>query len=213
MIPAKPPILVVDIETTSASRRTAGIVEIGAIWLHSEFGVHHGQHFEVKCRPYRGAPICAEAIAVNGCDWLEDPTVASETEAMDLFFDWIASSLKVPELRNDDVIMAGMNVGVFDWLILEAAADRSENTFPFSFRTVDLHALAMQEAYRVSLEGITGAGLKSKEILELLGLPAEPKPHRALCGALLEHRAISELLGLTPSENLGTLESRFFPAP
>lgn len=210
MNPAEPPILVVDIETTSPDRLRAGIVEIGAIWLHSGYGARYGLHFEIKCRPYPGAPVEDGALQVNGCDWLEDPTVASEREAIERFHDWIAGSLGVDELQPDSVIMAGMNIGVFDWLILGAASERAEDTFPFSYRTVDLHGLAMIEAYRLGPESIGSKGLTSGQIQELLSLPKEPKPHRALCGALLEHRAISEILGLTPPTELGTLDARFF---
>lgn len=212
MSAAQPPILVVDIETTSADRERAGIVEIGAIWLHPAYGPRHGLWFEIKCRPFEGAPIDPEAIAVNGFDWLADPTVASEREAVEKFGDWIAGSLNMPELRRASLIMAGQNIGAFDWPILRAAFARAEEVFPFSFRTYDLHALALQEALKGGMDDVACDGLKSRLITEMLGLPEEPKPHRALCGALLEHRALWELLDATPPPcDLGELEARFFP--
>lgn len=212
MSAAQPPILVVDIETTSSDRFHAGIVEIGAIWLHPAYGTRHGQWFEMKCRPRPGVPIEAGALAVNGCDWLEDPTVASEREAIETFGDWIAASLNAQDLQPDMLMMAGMNIGVFDWIILHLAFDAAGETFPFSFRTYDLHSQAMREALSGGIDDLSRWGMPSGAIMEMLGLPEEPKPHRALCGALLEHRALWELLEATPPPvDLSELHARFFP--
>lgn len=214
---AQPPILVVDLETTSDNRLAAGIVEIGAIWLHPAYGAREGMWFEMKCRPREDSEVDPAAISVNGCDWLEDPTVAPESEAVERFVEWIARSLHMAELSPGSLIMAGMNVGVFDWIILRGAwtAARSPaSPFPFSFRTLDLHAVALIEALRNGIDDIPSSGMKSSSILDMCGLPAEPKPHRALCGALLEHRALWELLtDEPPPAALGELESRFFPQP
>lgn len=211
MSAAHPPILVVDIETTSANRFHAGIVEIGAIWLHPAYGRSRGMCFEMKCRPRPDAEIDPDAIAVNGCDWLLDPTVASESEAIERFADWIADSLHMEALKENALIMAGMNVGVFDWLILKIAFHLANIVFPFSFRTIDLHSIAMREAMAAGIDDIGGDGMSAGAIFEMLALPAEPKPHRALCGALLEHRALWDLLGPEPPPvHLGELEDRFF---
>lgn len=215
MSAAQPPILVVDLETTSANRLNAGIVEIGAIWLHPAYGARHGLWFEMKCRPRDGVQIDAEALAVNGCDWLNDPTVASEREALERFNDWIASSLHSAhgEIAKDSVIMAGQNVGQFDWMILQLACAAAGELFAFPFRVMDLHSIAFYDALRNGIDDLAPRGMTSGEIMEFCGLPREPKPHRALCGALLEHRALWELLAADPPPgDLGALEARFFPS-
>lgn len=208
-----PPILVVDVETTTSDRLNAGLVEIGAIWLHPAYGRARGVSFEMKCRPRVGAAIEQGALQVNGCDWLEDETKPHESRACAAFADWIADSLHLEELRPDSVIMAGMNVGVFDWLILQRAFAAAGLVFPFSFRTYDLHALALQEAISRGVDDISSAGLKSADIQRFLKLPIEPRPHRALCGALIEHDAFWHLLNNAPPpcRELGEINARFFP--
>lgn len=208
-----PPILVVDIETTSAHRGNAGIVEIGAIWLQPRDPLRPFW-FEMKCRPHKDCePHEDGAFAVNGCDWHNDPTVASEHEAIIAFADWIA--LFEPDTK---VIMAGHNVGQFDLVNLQAAFARQRGAYnvglhwPFGIAVLDVHSLACQQAFLHDAP-IRNGGMKSGDIQSMLGLPIEPKPHRALCGALLEHRALWELIWMGEDAvlpvALGELEQRF----
>lgn len=209
----EPPILVVDLETTTANRLKAGIVEIGAIWLHEHHGKRRGLYFESKCRPREGVQIDPEALAVNGCDWLHDPTVPSEREALELFCDWIAASLGTPEMNPDSVIIAGQNIGQFDWIIIQLAIAAAGDVMPFPFRVYDLHSVALHEALKFEFTDLAPRGMTSGEIMQnMCGLRKEPKPHSALCGALLEHRALWSLRGMSSAPcDLSALEQRFFP--
>ena len=206
---AYPPILVVDMETTSDHRTNAGIVEIGALWLEPTHRGNAPLAFEMKCRPHPdAADVQFRAMEVNGCDWLDDPTVASEAEAIRAFADWLRLS------GQTNIVMAGQNVGQFDFTNLEAAFGREGLAFPFSIRVVDVQTLAFANAPVHYDEPTPAGGMKSSTIQAMLGLPEEPKPHRALCGALLEAHALNELLymrGPAPIE-YGEIELRFFPA-
>ncbi len=189
-LPAVPQILVVDVETTGTQAHLHGIVEIGAVWLS---GPCEGSEFMVRCLPRAGARINPEAIAINGCDWLESRDVFSEADAIDCFLDWV--KVETP------VVLAGMNP-YFDLQFLRAAFDYSweqqphlKPKFPFPHRTLDLHSLAVSYALARGVQ-IPEKGFYTDAILELLGLPPEPKPHRAIQGARAEAEALRILLGL-----------------
>lgn len=189
MIPRStlPLILVVDIETTDLSPLMGSIIEIGAHWLT---GPREGQEFEAKCRTWVGAQIDATAMEINGADWLGDPTVASESEALEDFLIWVG---------DDFPILAGMNPR-FDLDFLRAAFARRWSGYEqkprlgFPHRTLDMHSLAIAWAMAADHE-IPAGGLHTDHILSMLGLPEEPKPHRALRGARCEAEAFRVLLG------------------
>jgi DNA polymerase III epsilon subunit-like protein len=186
-----PPILVVDVETTGLDTKRCGLVEIGAVWLT---GQRENEEFDRKCRPWEGAVIEPGALEVNGCDWVLDPTVAPESVAIDAFLDWVGEG---------PVLMAGMNPR-FDLEFLRAAFNRSwaearmksvKPEFPFPHRTIDLHTLAV--TYAIANEAsFTGKGLNTDHIMELLGLPVEPRPHRAIQGARCAAEALRILFGI-----------------
>lgn len=188
------PILVVDVETTGLAPKACGLVEIGAHWLS---GPRAGEEFEIRCRPFSGAIVQPQAIEVNGCDWLADPHVLGEMEAFDIFLEWVGSG---------DVLLAGMNPR-FDWEFLRASYDRryapqpgritagKPPKFPFSHRQLDLHSVAIAWAV-ANQKPFTGKGIYTDAILTMLGLPPEPKPHRAIRGARCEAEAFRVLLGM-----------------
>lgn len=67
----------------------------------------------------------------------------------------------------------------------EGTQHRAYPSFPFSYRTVDLHTLAF---------AAFGESLSSSAICEKLGIPPEPKPHNALRGARAEYACFKALL-------------------
>jgi hypothetical protein len=216
--PDYPPVLVVDIETTSAHRYNAGIVEIGALWLEPVNSALESLSFETKLRPHLGCePHQARALEINGCDWINDPTVAPEAEAIEAFAEWIKHTTPVsqwPEQKHGGwIVMAGMNVGQFDFTNLESAFHRAGLVFPFAHRVVDVQTLAFANAAIHGQSLLKAGGMTSSDVQTMLGLPIEPEPHRALCGALLEGHALYELLYMTGKAPVewGMLERRFFP--
>lgn len=191
------PIIVLDIETTSLSRINAGIVEIGAENLLT------GAAFEIKLRPHADrSPDQDKALEINGCDWLEDPTVACEQEAIEGLHEWIGTQIKgsqpgamMSQRNGYRVVMAGHNCGQFDYTNLEAAFVRCAVPWPFAVGVIDMHSLACQQA---GLRHVH-IPLKSREIYAMLDMPEEPKPHRALTGATMEAAAIRALMWSAPT--------------
>jgi len=194
MLHLSPPVLVLDLETTTDDREKAGIIEFGAICFHEPEA--SAMAFELKCRPYPGAPISPGAIEVNGCDWLEDESLASEAFAVFVFDQWLQRAYAgVP----GKIMIAGMNPG-FDWHILKNAWARAREfgdwrvrPFPFTHRTLDLHSLAVASAVSRGIH-VPAGGFTSKQICTLFGYPPEAAPHRALTGALWEWRLLQGLL-------------------
>lgn len=181
--------LLFDLETTSPNRHKAGIVELAATW----YPAHADPLEEVfigRCRPYEGAPIDPGAIAVNGCDWLNDPAVPTEAEAVLALARWIAATSGGAR----EIMMMGWNVGIFDWLVLERAwKDAGAGPWPFSFRTIDLHSIAVAELTRRGIH-VPSEGIKSKLCCEAFGIEPEPKPHRAIGGIAFEAALANTLL-------------------
>jgi DNA polymerase III epsilon subunit-like protein len=179
-----PPILVVDVETSGLDPHLNGLVEIGALWIT---GPRVGEEFDLACRPRPGAVIDGKAIEVNGCNWLGNTGVLTEGQAITEFCSWVGEG---------KVLLAGMNP-YCDLSFLRAAHRQlpyPRCTFPFSHRTLDMHTLAI--AYAAARgEQIPATGYHTDAILELLGLPPEPRPHRAICGARCEAEAFRILLG------------------
>jgi hypothetical protein len=181
--------LIVDIETTSQDRHNAGIVEIAAAWTHH--ADPFSEAFQIRCRPREDCVIDPDAIAYNGCDWLRAPWAPTESEAITSFARWIYETAP-PEVTSLDfskgqgILMTGWNLAVFDWLILE----RSWSAFcpavwPFSFRTLDLHAMAFADMTKRGLH-VPVTGLTSSLVCEVYNIPPEPKPHRAMGGVTFE---------------------------
>lgn len=214
-----PPILVVDIEATSAHRFNAGIVEIGALWLEPDaLTILEHLSFEMKCRPHQGCELHQEkALEANGCNWLDDPTVAPESEAIEAFAEWVVdsrpSSAWPAQQHGGALVMAGFNVGQYDFTNLQSAFERAGLVFPFAHRVIDVQTLAFANAAIRGHSLLKAGGMTSGDVQTMLGLPQEPKPHRALCGALLEGHALYELLYMSKKAPLqwGSLERRFFP--
>jgi DNA polymerase III epsilon subunit-like protein len=179
-----PPILVVDVETTSADPSTGGLVEIGAHWLT---GPRAGEEFENRCVPRMEAMVDVEALEVNGCDWLESDDELTEAEAVESFLRWVG-----PE----DCLLAGMNPYFDRWFLKSAnEAARTGMKLPFPHRTLDMHTLMVTWAAAYDVD-VPARGFYTDAILGLLGLPPEPRPHRAIAGARAEAAAFRVLLGM-----------------
>lgn len=191
--------LVLDLETSSQNRHRCGIVEIAAAWVH-----HHDplkEAFQMKCRPRRGAEIDADAIDYNGSgSWITDTTVKTEKAAVAELAWWIHSTM--PEeargldlTKGQGLIMVGWNIGVFDWVILQKAwPDHPlRGSFPFSFRTLDLHSMAVSDMERRGIH-VPITGLTSELVCEVYGIEPEPKPHRAINGVRFESQLYQKLM-------------------
>jgi DNA polymerase-3 subunit epsilon len=142
--------------------------------------------FYGECRPFDGAVIEDQALAVNGFTREE---IASRTkpecELYREFMDWTQAVIK------HKPIMIGQNV-TFDRDFLIAAGERCGRRSPYNFRVVDLHSVGW---FYISERGSRPPlNLTLNKLLEMTGAGREPDPHNALTGAMCAAEVISRML-------------------
>jgi DNA polymerase-3 subunit epsilon len=177
--------IVADIEASGLDPHKHSILSIGAIELE-----HPDRQFYGECRMWDGAKIMPDAIAVNGFTEAEckDPKKESLQDLVAAFYHWIEQC--------EDKTLAGQNVS-FDRDFLNDSFSRSNMSWHFSFRTLDLHTMAYMDATKRDLpiaHKNDRSDLSLDVILKYLGLPEEPKPHNALNGAKYEAECFSRIL-------------------
>jgi DNA polymerase-3 subunit epsilon len=179
-------VIVVDVETTGLNPWKTSIVSIGAV----DFADPTRQ-FSGECRVWDGAMVEAGALAVNGytAAQVTDPDKQSLDELMKQFIAW--------ESEAHDRTIAGQNPS-FDQGFLRAAAKMSNLAWRPSGRLIDLHSLAFAALLRADRPLPTDASgrssLNTDRIMELVGIPTEPKPHIAINGALWEAEAFGRFI-------------------
>jgi DNA polymerase III epsilon subunit-like protein len=177
--------IVLDVETTGTDSRKHSILSIGAVNFE-----HPEKQFYDVCRIWEGAHVEPVALAINGMSQMEitDQNRKPESDLVKIFFDWLE--------RQEDMVIAGQNV-FFDTDFLKDASARAGITSPLSKRIIDLHSLTYAHMVR---RGIMPpilnrkTNIDSDKIMAYVGIPAEPKPHIALNGAIWEAEAFSRIL-------------------
>jgi DNA polymerase III epsilon subunit-like protein len=177
---------VVDCETTALDPKRGALVSIGAVHPLT------GDEFYCQCWVRPEAFIDSQSMEVNMADWIEDRSQPSESEAVLRFLRWA---------HKRGVRLLGGKNPTFDVRWLEAAWDRAkadgiatENKFPLTHRTVDLHSLVLGWAIVHRPQALLAEGFKTDDLYPLLDLPREPKPHHALTGARMEAEAFRVIL-------------------
>jgi DNA polymerase III epsilon subunit-like protein len=177
--------IVVDIETTGLDPVLHSIIEIGAVDFSDPENSFNG-----RCRIWEGAEVDPLALKVNGYtgEELRDARFMTEKE---LLLDLITWMEKI-----EDKTIAGHNVD-FDIQFLNETCKRCGIAQKFGKRKVDQHTLVyasmLTRGMKPELEnGVSN--LHSDLIMEYVGIPAEPKPHRAINGARFETEALSRLI-------------------
>lgn len=177
--------IIVDVETTGTNPEIHSLVSIGAIDLSKP-----DIQFSDECRVWDGAHIDDEALKVNGFsrEQVSDPQKKTEKEMVELFLAWLE--------ERGDMIILGQNV-FFDVEFIKEGANRGGLANTLSRRIVDMHSICFAHMIRRGIVPPTlnrKTALDSDRIMEYVGIPKEPKPHRALNGALWEAEAFSRLL-------------------
>ena len=177
--------IVLDIETTGTDPKRHSIIEIGAIEFENP-----RNFFNEKCRIWPGAEIDPGALEINGftIDEITDTSIITEKELLEKFNEWIGSI--------EERTIAGHNVD-FDISFLNEGCKRSGVIHDYGRRKVDQHSLVYAHFLRRNSRPPVREGLSdlnSDVIMSYVGIPAEPKPHRALNGARYEMEAISRLI-------------------
>lgn len=177
--------IVLDIETTGFDPDLHSIVEVGAI----DFD-HPENYFNERCQIREGAEIDPAALKINGLTVkeIQDKTLITQRELISRFMDWME--------QIEDKTIAGQNVD-FDISFLNESSALCGLNFRLGKRKVDQHSIVYAHYLKRNIKPPLKDGssdLNSDLIMNYVGLPAEPKPHRAINGARYEAEALSRLI-------------------
>jgi DNA polymerase III epsilon subunit-like protein len=177
--------IVLDIETTGTDPSRHSIIEVGAIDFDCP-----GNYFNERCQIWDGAEIDSKALKINGLtlNEIQDQTIFTQKELISRFMIWTD--------RIEDKTIAGQNVD-FDINFLNESSRRCGLNLSLGKRKVDQHSIVYAHFLKRNIKPPLKDGfsyLNSDLIMNYVGLPSEPKPHRAINGARFEAEALSRLL-------------------
>jgi len=177
--------IVLDIETTGTDPHRHSIVEVGAIDFDNP-----ENYFNERCSIWEGAEIDFKALEINGLtlDEIQDKTILTQKELISRFIIWMDGI--------EDKTIAGQNVD-FDINFLNESAARCGLNYILGKRKVDQHSIVYAHFLKRNSKPPLKDGfsnLNSDSIMNYVGIPPEPKPHRAINGARFEAEALSRLL-------------------
>ena len=177
--------IVLDIETTGLNPKKHSVIEVAAIEFDNPQNV-----FNEICRKWPGAEIDQKALDINGFspEEITNPAILSQKELLMRFNDWLNAT--------GDRTIAGHNIA-FDISFLNESCKRFNLSYDYGKRTVDQHSLVYSHFLKRKIkpplkDGVSN--LNSDFIMSYVGIPAEPKPHRAINGARFEMEALSRLI-------------------
>lgn len=178
--------IILDIETTGIDSEKCSIVAIGALDFNNP-----DERFYEECRIWEGAEINQEALDINGYseDEIKDPTKKSESDITKNFIEWRA--------EKDDQTIAGQNPHAVDLNFLMSAAKRAGVELNLGRRLVDQHSIVIAHMLKRGINPPiknNKSDLDSDKIMKYVGIPAEPKPHIAINGAIWEAEAMHRLI-------------------
>jgi DNA polymerase III epsilon subunit-like protein len=177
--------IALDIETSGIDPLHNSILSIGAIDTDEPTN-----QFYDECRAWDGSHVNEESLAINGFtkETITDTRKMNEAELVQTFLAWAMD-------RPTNRTIVGQNAA-FDRGFLEAACKRAGIECPFAHRIIDTHALVW---LHMTLNGVMPpvyhqhSGINLTAALAYCGLPAEPKPHNALTGALSHAEIFSRI--------------------
>jgi DNA polymerase III epsilon subunit-like protein len=192
--------IILDVETTGLDAKKNSLVAIGAI----DFD-HPEERFYEECQIWDGAEVNPNALKVNGLteEELRDASKKTEKDIVLNFRDWARG--------RGDLTIAGHNPHV-DRDFINSALERAGEPELISRRMVDQHTLVYNHMLQRGLTPPMKNGISAIEsdfVMDYVGIPAEPKPHVAINGALWEYEAIYRLL----HDKAGLEEFQAYPIP
>ena len=180
--------IVVDVETTGLNPLACSIIEIGAVDFNNP-----DNQFEGECSIWDGAEVNPKSLEWNG-QTIEDITNPERKTLKQLIIDftkWLALL--------EDQTMAGQNID-FDISFLNDSSRRYNLGMNFGRRKVDQHSFVYAHLVKRGLQPPlknNASAISGDYIMKYVGIPAEPKPHSALNGAIFECEALSRIINGT----------------
>ena len=183
--------IVIDIETTGIIPWKNSIIDIGAIDFNNP-----DNRFSGQCLIREGAEISIKSLEINGYD-IKQITENNDESFVIKHNDLITEFIKWTE-EIDDRTPCSQNPR-FDVSFLMEASQIADVQWTLGYRSIDLHTTAYNwfliNKREIDLDKYTNASALSLDrILEIVNLPAEPKPHKAINGASLVAEAYSRLV-------------------
>lgn len=172
-------------EATGLNVRKHSIVSIGALELENPTN-----QFYMECRPWEGAELDDEAMAVNGFteEELKDLSKPTLEEMMEDFYTWTKTC--------KEKTLMGQNVSN-DRTFINDALGKAGISWHFSFRTVDLHSVTyfhhQQRGIEIPLEN-DRTSLNLDAIARYVGIPEREAAHNGLMDAKMEAEAYYRIL-------------------
>jgi DNA polymerase III epsilon subunit-like protein len=164
----------IDCEMTGLDFDKCAVISVGAIDLKNP-----ERRIYIEMQPFDGAEIVDEAMAVNG---FTKDQVFSFTKTQKEGLEELKKFLDESESRT----VLGQNVAT-DVYFLNKAFERAQIECRIPYRVLDLHSMICAKLL-LNNEGIPMLERKSTlnldKLLNMAGIPEEPKPHIAINGAL-----------------------------
>ena len=201
-------VAVVDLEATSLDTRRGAIASIGMITFRNGELRSYYRVF----RPFKGARIDKSSLKVCGftlkelnrrcdCKGGEDNCkVPEHAHSPERVCAYVSKFMK----ENNCHTIAGQNPA-FDTGYLHAYFNRYKKFDFISHRTIDLHSIGYahlaSKGMRVPVDRVRDGRISyarndfsATKLYRMIGMPAEPKPHNALTGAVFEFEALCRLV-------------------
>jgi DNA polymerase III epsilon subunit-like protein len=169
--------IAVDVEATGLDADTASIVSVGAVDLDDPTN-----QFYEECCIWDGAHITPDALAISGFSPEEVGEGSGKQSEAELVQNFVAWAFDRPKSHT----FVGQNPR-FDGDFIAAACGRAGIEFPVAYRSLDTHTLCWAHMKARGEEPPVEnrrSAINLDYILKYCGVPAEPKPHNALNGAL-----------------------------
>lgn len=178
--------IIVDVETTGTDENINAIIDIAAI----EFSKTKQNIFNQQCQLKKGAQIKKIAMEINGYTKQEitDKTKPTLKEAIINFHNWTKN------IKDKTIIAQNPQ---FDIKFLQHSFKEFNLDWDLGHRSIDLHTLVFNIMIKNNFPIPTKNGtsnLNSDLIMELVGIPHEPKPHKAINGVIWEAEVFSRLM-------------------
>lgn len=177
--------IIVDVETSGVDPNKHSILSIGALDFDNPENVFCGE-----CRIWDGARLSEDSLKICGFTPEEamDKNKKTESELISEFLLWLKGL--------EDHTIAGHNP-FFDFSFIQAGAKRGSLDFFLAYRSIDLHTICYYHMKRRGLEiPLTNkrSDINSDFVMRYVGIPNEPKPHKADNGARYEAEAFNRFL-------------------